>query len=165
MVVRLEICWSFILQFLMKFLPSSLRSVGLQMPLTASVWRSWLPRSTRHEQSWRKGYLRKDFSFSNRKKKNRCVFKAQKKSKLLLTRRWNLQNWIYSAQTSVMMSVCWALLQSNSCLSCYPYVCAFFCFWNEQALRKWFSNSPVRMYGFHSPFSAGDQIPLLFWLN
>ena len=35
-VVKLEVCWSFILQFLLKFLPSVQKSVGMKMHLAAS---------------------------------------------------------------------------------------------------------------------------------
>lgn len=36
-VVKLEICWIFILQFLLKFLPSVLKSIGMKMCLTACI--------------------------------------------------------------------------------------------------------------------------------
>lgn len=87
MVVKLEMCWSFILQFLLIFLPSVQKFVGMKMHLAASVWRSWWPCLSQHEQSWPRGYLKKGFSSSNRKKKKGCVFKAQKKSKLLITQQ------------------------------------------------------------------------------
>lgn len=85
-VVRLEICWILILQYLMKFLPSALEPVGMKTCLTACIWCSLLPCSSQHEQSWQKGCLVK--VWVRQIERQGCICKSQKKPKHLVTQQW-----------------------------------------------------------------------------
>lgn len=66
-VVKSEIGWILIWQYLMKFWPSALESLGMKTRLIACIWCSPLPCSSHNEQSWQKRLLGEGLSLSNSK--------------------------------------------------------------------------------------------------